>query len=151
MEGFDAETAARVWQRVQSRRPMAAMTPEPTARELVLQSHALAGLYLGLHRMLGGRAGERLRELYRDQLRTKECLRGLCMLEGEAPPLPPMESGKGSARDRLRACVHREQRLGEALAGLAAEGEYAQVYGRLARQAGERCLRVLELLGASGG
>lgn len=148
MEVFDQETAARVWQRVQRREGFAEPeTGQEDPVSLMLQSHALAGLYLGMQRRFTGAGAERIRRLYRQHRETIACLKGLCRLSGTAPGLPPMEAGSGDTADRLRSCAHRERRLGAAFARLAAEGEFAQVYAQLSRQAGERCREVLQLLG----
>lgn len=150
MEPFDREKAARVWQRVQSRDGLAGIAAAAEGPgELLLQVNALAGLYMGLQRMTGGKTGERFRALYRSLRRTADCLRGLCRLEGTAPGLPPMETGKGTVQERLRSCAHRERRLGQALARLGMEGEFAPVSARMAKDSWERCATVLEILGAT--
>ena len=151
METFDKDKARRVWQRVQSREGMAA--PDPVSEgvpELLMQANTLAGLYMGLQRMNGGRAGEGTGSLSRSLRRTVDCLRGLCALEGTVPGLPPVETGTGSISQRLRSCAHRERRLGEGLIRLGTEGEFAPVYARLARESWDRCRMVLEMLGAPG-
>ena len=100
--------------------------------------------------MTGGRTGARTRSLSRSLQKTLDCLRGLCALEGAVPGLPPVETGTGSISQRLRGCVRRERRLGEGLARLGLEGEFAPVYTLLARESWDRCRSVLEMVGASG-
>lgn len=147
MEQFDRGKAAQVWQRVQSRGEPATVE-EVRPEDLILLSHGLMGLYLGLRRMLPGKAGEPCAVLYRSQKQTLCCLQGIRRTEGEAICLPPMDTGTGTAFRRLCICVQREQRLGAALERLAGSGTFAMVYARLCRMSAERCCTVLELLGA---
>lgn len=146
MDQLDREAAVRVWQRVQSREPAEGIPNDPAA--LIRQAHALTGLYLGLRRMLTGKPGERCGALYRSQKQSLDCLRGIVRMEEAPPCLPPMDTGTGSALQRLRSCVHRELRLWDGLSGLTAGGDFAPVYARLCRQSTERCCAVLELLGS---
>ena len=148
MDTFDKETAARVWARVQRREGPGEM-PAVRARpdELVWQSHTLAGLYLGLGKRAAGKTGQQLGQLYQRHRQLTACLRGLSrMNEGVLPGLPPMKAGDGPLPKQLEACYHRELRLLEGLSQLAAEGN-SPVYGLLSRQAAERCLTVLAMLG----
>lgn len=147
MEEFDREMASKVWRRVQSREPPAA-AEDPRMEDLILLSHGLTGLYLGLRRMLPGKTGERCAGLYRSAKQTLCCLQGIRRLEGEVLSLPPPDTGTGSASRRLCICVQREQRLGTALEHLAGSGDFSMVYARLCRMSAERCAAALELLGA---
>ena len=149
MDTFDRETAARVWARVQQREGPGEMPGPRTCPDgLMRQSHELAGLYLGMQRRFVGNAGQRIGELYRSHRHLTGCLRGLCRLsDGHLPGLTPMKAGNGPLPGQLEACYHRELRLLEGLGQLAAEGN-APVYGLLSRQAAERCLTVLSLLGS---
>lgn len=148
MEGFDAEKAARVWQRVQGGQTAGAAPVRDGPAELLHQSHALAGLYLGLQRRLPGKTAGRIRELYHRHRELMACLKGICLATGGAAPgLPPMEAGSGTVHGILTGCFHRERRLGEGLAALAAQRELGQVCALLAGQAAQRELTVLEVLG----
>ena len=147
MENFDAEKATRVWQRVKG------VVPAPPAlqespRELLHQSQALAGLYLGLQRQLKGQAAGRARELYRQHWELTACLKGMCLTAGEAVPgLGPAIPGTGTARSILEGCFHRERRLGDALASRAGPGGLGPVWQLLTGQAVKRAAAVLALLG----
>ena len=148
MDTFDKETAARVWARVQRRDSSGELPGAPVRpEELVWQAHALAGLYLGLGKRATGKTGRQVGELYHRHRQLTACLRGICRMgEGAMPGLPPMKAGDGPLPKQLEACYHRELRLLEGLTRLAAEGN-SPVYGLLSRQAAERCLTVLAMLG----
>lgn len=150
MEGFDTEKAARVWQRVQGKEAPAAVGEGPA--EVLFQTHALAGQYLGLQRRMNGKAAGEVRELYRRQDRALACLKGIWLASGRTPPkLPPMTAGTGTARSILEGCAHRERRLRGALERLADDAEHGKIYGLLAQQAAQRQMAVLEILGELDG
>lgn len=139
MEPFDGEKAQRVWQRVRSGGEL-----EPVA--LLEQSHALAGLYLGLSRCVRGRDAQILRDLYGEHQILASVLRGVCRQDGKDPTMPPMAAGSGSNDAILRSCYLREKHLWEGLGSIQSDpfGAVAQI---LARQGIRRGIRVLELLG----
>lgn len=147
MEKFDAEKAARVWQRVRAGEP-AAPGPREESVEVLHQSNALAGLYLGLQRRLTGEARAPVRKLYRQHRELTACLKGMLRLSGATVPgLPPVSPGTGPIPGILESCFHRERRLGDALAGRSGDPALGPVYRLLADQAVHRELAVLALLG----
>ncbi len=147
MEGIDQDKAARVWQRVQSRAAPTTLDPAgESLPELMLQSHALAGIYLGLQRRFSGKDGETIRSLYQQHRDLACCLRGLCLAADRAvPKLPPMEAGSGGTRDQLLSAARRELRFRECLGREV--GEFQPVLARLCDQAAARAQTALMLAG----
>ncbi len=147
MEGIDQEKAARVWQRVQNRAAPAAPAPAgESLPELLLQSQALAGIYLGLQRRFSGKDGETIRSLYQQHRDLACCLRGLCLAADRAvPKLPPMEAGSGGTRDQLLSAARRELWLRDCLGR--ETGEFQPVFARLCDQAAARAQTALMLTG----
>lgn len=149
MEQFDAQKAARVWQRVQNRE-----TPEPLRKEpgtLIRAAAEQAACYRSLSRALPGKYGERLREYVRQQQRAVDCLKGICRLSGITPPSGPARTVPPEPPARmLEKCCHGERRLFTEYASRMAEPEWGRVYEKMATEAGERCCGLLEMLGAMG-
>ena len=142
MEKFDREKAARVWERVLKREDLAPLEPRKTdLTPLVLSAQELAGLYHAAARQLGGKDGELVRGLLRQQKGMAACLKGICQISGgRVPKFPGFTPPREPAR-RL---------LGE-LSKHVSDPEFGQVFRTLAEGAGRRCLTVLEILGRMKG
>lgn len=149
MEQFDADKAARVWQRVQNREAPEPLRKEPGA--LIRASAQQAAYYRHLSRALPGKYGERLREYVRQQQRAADCLKGICRLSGITPAAGPAGTVQAEAPIRmLEKCCHGERQLFSEYAARTADPEWGRVYGKMAAEAAERCCGLLEILGAMG-
>ena len=147
---LDREQQRRVWDRVRGE----GTEQMPQLRrmglgELIWLLAENAAAYRSLARQHTGQESRQLEGLYRECRRNLRCLQGLCALSGEgqkwSKAAPPRESG----RSCLEKCWFREKHLWAELAARAADPEYGVVMSVLARQTGQRCVTVLELLGES--
>ena len=149
MEQFDAQKAARVWQRVQNREQ-----PEPLRKDqgaLIRAVGEQAACYRNLSRAMPGKYGERLREYARQQLRAGECLKGICRLSGIQPGSGPNKPVSGEAPLRmLEKCCHGERRLVAEYGDRMTDPDWGRVYEKMAAEAAERCCGLLEILGSMG-
>lgn len=148
METYDAEKAARVWQRVHA-------TPQSTVDEaaglpaLIAGEWADAAIYLHLSRRYQGRESKLLRKMFEEEQSHAACLKGIyTLLTGERSvtksPVPPQESTEVI----LRRCYGREMQCLAQYEQRAAHREYGPVFARLAQQEREHCRILLELLGS---
>lgn len=153
MEEFDGEKAARVWERVLKREDLTPLEPRKTdLTPLVLSAQELAGLYHAAARQLGGKEGELVRGLLRQQKGMVACLKGICQISGgRVPKFPGFTPPREPARRLLESCYHRERRLLGELSRHVSDPEFGQVFRSLAEGAGKRCLTVLEILGRMKG
>lgn len=153
MEEFDAEKAARVWDRVQKREDLSPLEHRKTdLTPLVLSAQELAGCYHSAARQIPGKDGERVRALLRQQKGMAACLKGICQMSGgRIPKFPSVTMPKEPARRLLEKCYHRERRLLGELSKHVSDPEFGQVFRSLAEGAGQRCLTVLEILGRMKG
>lgn len=149
MEQFDAEKAARVWQRVQSREAPEPLRKEPGA--LIRAAGEQAAYYRNLSRALPGKYGERLRDYVRQQQRDADCLKGICRICGITPALGPAKPVQPEPPARmLEKCCHGERRLFGEYSARTGDPDWGRVYGKMATEAAERCCGLLEILGAMG-
>ena len=149
MEKFDAEKAARVWQRVQSREEAGPMKPD--FGTLIRQAQEQAACYRALSRVLPGKNPERMREFWRQQQRAGDCLKGICRISGI--PIGPgagTQVRTGSLGTMLESCCHGERRLVAEYYARTGDPEWGRVYAHLAAEAVQRCAVLLEILGAAG-
>lgn len=146
MEQFDPQKAARVWNRVQNREPAEPLRKDQAG--LIRDISAQAARYRYLSRAIQGRFGERLREYYRQQQRTAECLKGICRLSGIQPPRDGGMSAPAEPPARmLEKCCREEQRLMEEYGNRLSDPEWGRVYGKMATEGADRCCGLLEILG----
>ena len=106
---------------------------------------------LALSRRTSGRAAALLHRIYEENLSQADCLIGLyCLVQGKRPPLPPVGAPAQECFDgALRRLCLGEARCAAALAAAQGMPEYGGVFDALARQTGEHCRILLELLGKS--
>ncbi len=145
---LDGQMQRRVWDRVRGE-PEAGM-PELRRMGLgelmwVLRENAAA--YRLLAKQFSGREGEKLNRLHQECRQGLACLRGLCALTGEDRKGVPGEPPRESLRRSMEKCYFREKHLAAEFAARSADPEYGLVMARLARQTGDRCVAVLEILG----
>ena len=148
MEGMNREMQKRVWERVQGRQ---AEQMPPLKRDnlkaLLYPIQENGAAYQNLSSQLGGRDGEKLRRLHQEQRRCASCIKGLCRLRGEQVKTPPVQVPREPARRCLEKCYHREKRLWQEYEDRSLDPDHGIVFGRLAQQAREHCVTILEILG----
>lgn len=148
MEKLDKDLQNRVWQRVQSREKLE-MPPlgQENLRPLILSLQENRQVYQNLSHQMPGKDGERIRRLQQECQKCITCMKGICCIRGEPVQVPQLNMGKEQPKRALMKCYHRERRLCADLDRMSADPEYGTVYSALSRQAKERCVAVLELLG----
>ena len=148
MEKLDKELQARVWQRVQSREKLE-MPPlgQENLRPLILAAQENAVAYQNLSRQFQGKDGEKLRRLQQESQKCIACMKGICRVRGEQVKVPQLNWEKEPAKRALMKCYHRERKLWNEWEQRSAEPEHGLVFGRLAQQAREHCVSIMEVLG----
>lgn len=148
MERLDRELQQRVWQRVQHREePAPVPQPEENLKPLILSAQENAAAYRRLSQQVGPKEKSRLMQLYRECVRWVSCMRGLCRMEGQPVAVPRIPAGAEPVPRALEKCYHRERRLWEEWERRSASGPHGPVFGKLAQQARDHCVSVMEILG----
>lgn len=147
MEVYDAEKAARVWQRVHSAEP-----PEQAdaAALLALIAGELtdATTYLTLSRKVQGKDAAMLRKLFEEEQSHAACLKGIyTLITGQKPPIRTQQPPQEPIELTLRKCYGREMHCLAQYEARSTHREYGPVFTRLAAQEREHCMQVLKLLG----
>lgn len=146
METYDAEKAARVWQRVH-----ATAQPEPSTAELpalIAGEWADAAAYLQLSRRYQGRESAILRRMFEEEQSHAACLKGIyTLLTGEHTVTRTPPPAQESTEVILRRCYGREMQCLAQYEQRQSHREYGPVFARLAEQEREHCRMILELLG----
>lgn len=146
MEYPDRDLQQRVWQRVGNRElPM--LTPGESIKAWILTAQENAAAYLCMSRQPGAKEKARLQRLYRESRQWIACLRGICRMEGEAVAVPQVVCHPEAGYRTLEKCYHRERKLWEEWERRSGESVHGPVYGKLARQAQEHCVTIMEMLG----
>ncbi len=148
MINYDAEKAARVWERVHS----APAAPEDLAGvlpSLIADEGTAAATYLLLSRRYQGREAQLLRSMYQEEQSHAACLKGIyTLITGEHvtvnTPQVPMENTEAV----LRRCYGAQMRSLAAYEQWSNHREYGPVFARLVQQEREHCRILLEILGS---
>ena len=149
MERLDKDLQQRVWQRVQNREKVEMpLLEQENLRPLMLAIQENGAAYHNLSRLLPGNYGEKARKLWQESQRCMTCLKGVCKARGENIKIPQLPAEKEPVQRSLRKCFHRERNLWDEWEHRSGNSEYGMVYAQLARQARERCMTVMELLGS---
>lgn len=147
MKQYDAKTAARVWDRVQS-----SPTPPadvPILLTLMTEESLNALTYQRLSRKLPPPLAATARQLAQQEQAHAVCLKGIyTMITGEKPvvSLPPVADDPPQIV--LRRCYGRQMRALAQYEARQTDPQYGYVFRSLARQEQEHCHRILEMLGA---
>ena len=151
MEELDRELQKRVWSRVQNRgeNQMPPLKQE-NLKVFFLPIQENIAAYQQLARQNTGKSGEKLRRLHQESQQYIACIKGICRLQGEQVKLKPLMPPKEQARRMLEKCYHREKRLWSAWEQRSLDPEHGVVFGRLAQQAREHCVTIMEILGQLG-
>ena len=148
MEKLDKELQQRVWQRVQNREKleMPALEQE-NLRPLILSVQENVVAYQNLSRQFQGKDGEKLRRLQQESQKCIACMKGICRVRGEQVKVPQLNWEKEPAKRVLMKCYHRERKLWNEWEQRSMDPDHGLVFGRLAQQAREHCVSIMEVLG----
>lgn len=145
MERMEKSREGQIWQRVLNPQPAA---PKDGLRQLRRESLALAGVYRKLMSSLKGKAAEAAGQLYREEVVTAACLRGLEVLRGEdGGKLNALAPAQEPAVQLLKRCYHRTRNALTEYTARTVDGETGAVFRQLANRAEQQCARIAELLG----
>ena len=147
MEKYDAQKAARVWQRVQAEQPRLASAPE--LQEMLEDEWLDGATYLLLAKPFQGPIREKLQKMGKDEQTHAACLRGIYTLTtGGHPTQKTKQVPPEAPHVILRRCYGREMRSLARYEAKSSDPQYGQVFLRLAEQEREHCKMILELLGS---
>ena len=145
MDNYDAELAARVWQRVRGEPP--AEAGPGNLRFLIAAEEAAAAAYSRLLRRMPGKAAL-LRRMAEDSRRHGTWLRGICRLTGEGiPGRVPQKPRQETAVSALRKCYGQNLKTAGEYDARADDPEYGHAFAAMAEKKREHCRLILELLG----
>ena len=146
MEKLDQDLQKRVWQRVQGKNSMPPLG-KVNCKSWMLAAQENAAVYHRFAQSAQGREAEQLKRMYQECQKCIACLKGICRLRGERVEVRPLPREKEPRRNQLELCYSRERKLWEELDQYTCDSDHGLVYGRLARQAQEHCVTILEILG----
>lgn len=147
MEKYDAQKAARVWQRVQAEQPRLAGASE--LQEMLEDEWLDGATYLLLAKQFQGSIREKLQKMGKDEQTHAACLRGIYTLTtGGHPTQKTKQVPPEAPHVILRRCYGREMRSLARYEAKSSDPQYGQVFLRLAEQEREHCKMILELLGS---
>ena len=147
MERYDAQKAARVWQRVQGEQLQEASAGE--LQEMLEEEWLDSATYLQLSRQFQGTIRETLQKMGKDEQTHAACLKGIYTLTtGGHPKVKNRQMPPESPQSILRRCYGREMRSLARYESKSRDPQYGQVFQRLAEQEREHCKMILELLGS---
>ena len=147
MEQYDAQKAARVWQRVQAEQPQVATAAE--LQEMLEEEWLDSAVYLQLARQFQGPIREKLLKMGKDEQTHAACLKGIYTLTtGGHPTMRTKQMPPEAPQVILRRCYGREMRSLARYEAKSRDPQYGQVFQRLAEQEREHCKMILELLGS---
>ena len=122
--------------------------PGQDLRQLQREALELAAAYRGLSAQLQGPQREQVLALYREEKAAGAALAGIRSLSGQGgEALKLWQPGREDARKVLERCYHRPRRCQVEYQARSASGEFGIVFEALATRAGERCLRITQLVG----
>lgn len=146
MDELDRDLQKRVWQRVQGKNTMPQLGRQ-NVKPWMLAAQENAAAYQSLQRTFTGREAEQMKRLQAESMKCIACMKGICRLRGERIKLTPLPQSKENQRNLLQKCYHRERQLWEQFEQQATEPEHGIVFARLARQAQEHCVTIMEIMG----
>ena len=147
MEKYDAQKAARVWERVHA--GMASTPETDSLLRLIAEEWTDAATYLHLSRKLQGKKEAAvLRRLFEEEQTHAACLKGIyTLITGQRPVTHTPHPATEPLDATLRRCYGREMRCLAEYEQRTADREYGPVFSRLAQQEREHCSAILQLIG----
>ena len=146
MEKLDQDLQKRVWQRVQGKNTMPPLG-KVNCKSWMLTAQENASTYQSLSQRLSGREGEQMKRLHQESMKCIACMKGICRLRGENFKLGPLPQERAPQRKLLEGCYRRERQLWEEFERHGSDADHGIVFGRLAQQAQEHCVTIMEILG----
>ena len=150
MNNYNAEKAARVWQRVHSTPEIS--VPEAEAAQLAVLINTEwtdAAVFLHLSKHLSGRSAKLLHTLHEQKHAHTACLKGIyVLLTGNQAAVQTPALPQEPVQVTLRRCYGRQMQCLGQYEHLASHPQYGPVFARLARQEQEHCRILLEVLGS---
>ena len=144
MANYDKQMAERVWQRVQGSTEQEKLN----LRGMIQEELTAAAAYHQLARQIGGRDGELLQRMAREEQSHADCLRGIHKLTtGESVAMKMPRPVPDRPQLQLRRAYAGELKAVAAYDALRTHGEYGHVFAALGDQEREHSRRVLEILG----
>ena len=146
MEKYDAEAAARVWQRVQGK---TAQNEDLNSLPAMIAGEWWDGAtYLRLSRQFSGKEAGILRKMFEEEQSHAACLKGIyTLLTGQRLESFTLSVPQEPVSAALRRCYGREMQSLAQYERWAAHGEYGPVFAGLAQQERAHCAALLEILG----
>ena len=148
MENFDPNVEQQVWQRVLAQ---SAQPQRDDLRSLQLSAMEMAEVYRHLANTLSGRDREQAKRLHDGETANISCLRGIRILSGvTGEKTKVMNVPKESAGKLLEKCYHKTRRAMTEYMARSVDGEFGEVFRKMADREGAHCAVIAELLGEMG-
>ena len=146
MLSYDAEKAARVWERVHAGAETIPQGQDLPA--LIATEWTAAAIYLRLSRHFQGKDAATLRRISEEEKAHGACLTGIyTLLTGAKAGIAAPAARHETIPAVLRRCYQQEIRSVAEYEKRSNDPEYGPVFAKLAAQEKEHCRIVLELLG----
>lgn len=147
MKEFDKETVRKIWERVQSDKPLS--PPEnDSLSEWIAWELSFADIYKRLSGRISGQAGQTLRRLARQEQQHAGMLRGICvMTQGSAPKIHPIPVQKAPVSVLLRQCYGEKQRAMAQYEKRASDSRFGDIFRNILQQEQSQCRFLLQLIG----
>lgn len=145
MDKQDWNMEQEVWQRVRGSLEEA---PRNDLRQLQREAMELAAVYRSLSSQLTGKPQELVKQLYMGEKANGATLTGIGVLSRQTgEQLKLWQPGNEDPKRLLERCYHRSRRCMTEYLARSAEGEFGVVFEKLAKQEGENCARIAQVLG----
>ena len=136
----------QVWQRVLASREEGT---KQDLRQLQREAMELASVYRAVSSRLTGKQQELAKRLYAGEQANGAALAGIGVLSRQSgEQLKLWRPGKEETKKLLERCYHRTRRCMTEYLARSADGEYGVVFEKLAKQEGEHCAILAQLLGS---
>lgn len=147
MKEFDKETVRKIWERVQSDKPLS--PPEnDSLSEWIAWELSFADIYRRLAGRIPGQDGQTLRRLARQEQQHAGMLRGICaMTQGSAPKIHPIPVQKAPASVLLRQCYGEKLRAMAQYEKRASDSRFGDIFRTILQQEQSQCRFLLQLIG----
>lgn len=149
---YDAQKAARVWQRVQGeKQEQMPQQRSDSLPALIMEQLQLSAAYAQLARQIQGKEGAVFMRLAREAKAQAVCLKGIMtLMTGPVPEIGIGQQQSSTTEAMLRRCYGQEMRLMKAYESRRSDAEYGPVFERMAGRGREHCCILLELIGGLG-
>ena len=136
----------QVWQRVLASREEGT---KQDLRQLQREAMELASVYRAVSSRMTGKQQELAKRLYAGERANGAALAGIGVLSRQSgEQLKLWQPGKEETQKLLERCYHRTRRCMTEYLARSADGEFGVVFEKLAKQEGEHCAILAQLLGS---